>query len=239
MKKCLITIALLTIIGGFCLAQEPVGVATVIYDQAQPTVTTTSSLLLNNLSFEAIKIHLSLAGLTGNINPEGESLDILKNTEDLVKTDIIQALSLSSNKQQTLQAYLTQCEEYLEKGSSLIAFMEQELALLKLDINSCTMDKTLTDKLYFDSVNNYDQATSEQALQESIQNDACISQENVEYNAKSYILNGLTFYEGLLQEKYNLISAKQDMLINHFDVISDNVLTELQTINDTLKKYQF
>jgi hypothetical protein len=186
-----------------------------------------------------IKIHLDIAKILGDINPESDALSALKTTEELVKTDIIQALELSDKKQETLNKYLTQSQEYLEKGKSIIIFMGQELSLIKIELNSCKVDKTNTDKQYFESVNNYDQNSSEQALQESIKNDACASQKRIEYNAKVYLLDKLTFYEGLLQEKYDLISAKQDTLINHFDVISDNVLTELQTINDTLKKYQF
>jgi hypothetical protein len=194
--------------------------------------------MLNNLSFEAIKIHLNLAEIVSDINPEDDVLVTLKATEEFVKTDIIEALSLSDNKQAALQEYLTQAQEYLEKGMSIITFMGQELSLIKLDMNSCAIDKTNTDKLYFDSVNNYDQKNSEQALQESIKNDACASQKRIQYNAKVYLLDKLTFYQGLLQEKYDLISAKQDILISHFDVINDNVLVQLQTINDTLKQYQ-
>ena len=73
--------------------------------------------------------------------------------------------------------------------------MAQELSLIKLDMNSCTVDKTIADKLYFDSINSYDQKTSEQALQDSMANDACASQKRIEYNAQIYLLNKLTFYE--------------------------------------------
>jgi hypothetical protein len=239
MKKQLITIAMFALAGSFCLAQQPEWLGTVIYEEPQVTTETTSSVLLNNLSFEAIKIHLSLGKIISDVNPEGDALVTLKTMEELVKTDIVEALGLSDNKQETLKQYLTQSQEYLGKGISIITFMWQELSFIKLDLNSCTVDKTNTDKLYFDSVNNYDRSSSEQALEESIKNDACASQKRIEYNAKVYLLDKMTFYQGLLQEKYDLISAKQDTLISHFDVISDNVLTELQTINDTLKRYQF
>ena len=239
MKKHLSAIAILTLLSAFCLAQEPVGVGTVIYqDATADTTTIVAPTMINNLWFEAIQIHLDLANITGEANPEGWELLTLKTIEDLVRTDIIQALSLSTDRQATLQKHLSDSSNAIEQWAGLIAFINQEISLLQLDMNACTVDKNTADKLYFDSVNNYDQTMAQSALQDSIRNDTCASEKRIEYNAKTYLLDKLTFYAGLLQSKYDLVSTKQDMLINHFDVISDTVLQELQQINTALDTYQ-
>ena len=72
--------------------------------------------MLNDISFAAVKIHLDLAHLTGDVNPEGDSLITIQTIESLVKTDIIEALNLSTNRQKTVQDYISQCSIYLEKG---------------------------------------------------------------------------------------------------------------------------
>ena len=121
----------------------------------------------------------------------------------------------------------------------LISFLKQELALLQLDMKACLVDKTIADKAYFDSVNSYDQSGSQQAVQTSIASDTCASENRIQSNAKTYLLDKIVFFTSILQQKYNLLFNEQDTLINHFDVMSDTMLQKLNLINETLKSYQF
>lgn len=121
----------------------------------------------------------------------------------------------------------------------LISFLKQELSLLQLDMKACLVDKTIADKAYFDSVNTYDQSGSQQAVRASIASDTCASENRIQSNAKTYLLDKVVFFTSILQQKYNLLFNEQDTLINHFDVMSDAMLQKLNLINETLKSYQF
>ena len=138
-----------------------------------------------------------------------------------------------------LTEYLTQSSTTLQKGDTLISFLKQELALLQLDMRACLVDKSISDQAYFDSVNIYDQSGSQQAIQTSIASDTCASQNRIQSNAKTYLLEKIVFFTSVLQQKYNLLFNNQDTIVNHFDVISDSMLQKLNLINETLKTYQF
>lgn len=239
MKKIIWIIAIIAL-SATAFAQD-IGIGDIIYEDGSQTKTTTitENILPNNIAFETIKIHLRLTQLTSQINPEEESLATLKELQNLSKTDVIAWLSIATDKRQMLSDYLNQSNTAIQKGSTLISFLRQEISFLQLDMNACLVDKSIADKEYFDSINMYDQASSEKALATSIASDNCASQNRIQYNAKVYLLERIVFFTSILQQKYDLLFNEQETLINHFDVISDNMLQKLNLINDTLKQYQF
>lgn len=239
MKKLISIISLLILAGA--VSAQTVSVDTIIYQDGSAAVNAQNmqTILPNNIAFETIKIHLRLANQTNDINPEEDSLATLKQLQELTQTDVIEWLSMATDKQKMLSDYLGQSNIALEKWDTLISFLKQELALLQLDMKACLVDKTIADKAYFDSVNSYDQSGSQQAIQTSIANDTCASENRIQLNAKTYLLNKIVFFTSVLQQKYNLLFKEQDTLISHFNVISDTMLQKLNTINETLKSYQF
>lgn len=221
---------------------QDIGINEVIYQDDSTIGQTTQELqtiLPNNIAFETIKLHLRLTQITSAINPEEESLSTLKELQDLSATDVIAGLSIATDKQQMLSQYLMQSNTAIEKGNMLISFLRQELSLLQLGMKACLVDKNAADREYFDSINTYDQASSEKALQTSIASDTCASENRIQYNAKVYLLDKIVFFTSVLQQKYTLLFNEQETLINHFDVISDAMLQKLNLINETLKSYQF
>lgn len=239
MKKIIGIISLLTLISA--VSAQTVSVDTIIYQDGSAAANTQNmqTILPNNIAFETVKLHLRLASITSDINPEEDSLATLKQLQELTQTNIIEWLSMATDKQQMLSDYLSQSNIVLEKWDMLISFIKQELALLQLDMKACLVDKTIADKAYFDSVNSYDQSGSQQAIQTSIANDTCAAENRIQLNAKTYLLNKIVFFTSVLQQKYNLLFKEQDTLISHFNVISDTMLQKLNTINETLKSYQF
>ena len=65
-------------------------------------------------------------------------------------------------------------------------------------------------------------------------------QENrIQYNAKASIAEKLVFYLGLLQKKYDVLFAKQEILAKNFEIFRDNILPDLNQINQLLQQYKF
>lgn len=221
---------------------QDIGINEIIY-QNNSTIGQTAqeaqTILPNNIAFETVKLHLRLTQITSAINPEEESLATLKELQDLSATDVIAGLSIATDKQQMLSQYLIQSSTAIEKGNMLISFLRQELSLLQLGMKACLVDKNTADREYFDSINKYDQSSSDIALQTSIASDTCASENRIQSNAKTYLLNKIVFFTSVLQKKYDLLFNEQETLINHFDVISDAMLQKLNLINETLKSYQF
>ncbi|MEI6773961.1 MAG: hypothetical protein WCL18_04040 [bacterium] len=68
------------------------------------------------MSYTIIKIHLTIAEQNiETANYEGETLSTIKRLEDLTKTDIIEILNLSINKESALINYLNDAYQQLQK----------------------------------------------------------------------------------------------------------------------------
>jgi len=220
-------------------AQDTVGLGDVIFE---PTTTTdvTHGILMNQLSYNIVNMHLFLAGKDIQaVNYEWESLSTIQKLEELTKTDIIEILNLSTNKEEALAKYLTDCSQELQIWDTIAASIKQELAILQSDMNSCLAEKDISDKAYLDAVDRYDQSIMESSLTESITYQDCASENRIQYNAKVSIENKMVFYLWVLQKKYDLLFAKQDILAKNFEIFRDNILPDLNQIDQLLQQYKF
>jgi len=61
-------------------------------------------------------------------------------------------------------------------------------------MEACLVDKNVSDKVYFDAVERYDQSMMEVSLNESIIHETCATEKRIQYNAKTSIAQKLVFY---------------------------------------------
>lgn len=218
---------------------EDVGVGDVVFQENVPVIVE-HGFLMNELSYNIIKMHLSLAGKNIELaNYEGDALTTIKRLEELTKTDIIEILNISINKEEALAKYLTDCDHELQKWDIISAYMKQEMVLLKSDMQSCLTEKNISDKAYFDAIDRYDQSIMEVSLAESIKYENCAAENRIQYNAKTSIADKLVFYLWVLQKKYDVLFAKQDILAKNFEIFRDDILPDLIEIDALLKQYKF
>ena len=89
MKKIISIISLLALVSA--VSAQSVSVDTLIYQDGSTTSDQIMQTILpNNIAFETIKLHLRLANQTNDINPEQESLTILKQLQELTQTNVIE-----------------------------------------------------------------------------------------------------------------------------------------------------
>jgi hypothetical protein len=79
----------------------------------------------------------------------------------------------------------------------------------------------------------------EASLNESIQHETCATENRIQYNAKTSIARKLVFYLGLLQKKYDVLFAKQDIVAQNFQIFRDKILPDLNQIDALLQQYKF
>lgn len=241
MKKAIITVFMLMVIIAFQspLKAQEAGLVDVLFEE-NTTEIVEYGFLMNELSYAILKLHLIVAEKNiETANYEGESLATIKRLEELTKTDVIEVLNLSINKQEALAKYLTDCDQELQKGDTISAYMKQEMEILKSDMESCLVDKNISDKAYFDAIDRYDQNIMESSLTESIVYENCASENRIQYNAKTSIARKMVFYLGLLQKKYDVLFAKQDILAKNFEIFRDDILPDLNEIDQLLQQYKF
>ncbi len=220
-------------------AQQEVGVGDVIFEP-NTTTAVTHGFSMNELSYTIIQLHLFIAGKDiETANYEGESLATIKRLEELTKTDVIEVLNLSTNKEEALAKYLNECYQELQKWDAISAYMNQEMEVLKSDMESCLIEKNTSDQAYFDAIARYDQNIMETSLAESITYENCATENRIQYNAKVSIADKLVFYLWVLQKKYDVLSAKQDIVAKNFQIFRDNILPDLNEIDQLLQQYKF
>lgn len=218
---------------------QDVGLWDVVFEENTTSIVE-HGFLMNDLSYTIIKLHLIIAGKDIEaVDYEWETLTTIKRLEELTKTDVIDVINLSTNKQEALIKYLTDCDQELQKWDTIAAYMKQEMNILKWEMEACLVDKNVSDKVYFDAVERYDQSMMEVSLNESIIHETCATEKRIQYNAKTSIAQKLVFYLWLLQKKYDLLFAKQEILAQNFEVFRDKILPDLNQIDALLQQYKF
>lgn len=219
-------------------AQE-IGIGEIIFEDNGTTIIT-NNFLMNELSYTIIKLHLILAEKTSEIsNYESETLTTIKRLEELTKTDIIGLLDISADKEDALAQYLKESNEELQKGDAIAAYIQQEMEIFKGEMQSCIIEKNISDKAYFDAIERYDQNIMETSLTDAIGYENCAAENRIQYNAKIGIMNKLVFYLGVLQKKYDMLFAKQDIVTKNFKIFRDNILPDLNQIDALIQQYTF
>lgn len=218
---------------------QDIGLGDVIFEETT-TETQVNSFFMDELGYIAIKLHLILAQKDIEIvSYEGDVLTTIKKLEELTKTDIIELLNLSTNKEEALARYLSDTNRELQKWDIISTYIRQEMGILKWDMESCLIEKDISDRAYFDAIERYDQDIMETSLEDSIRYENCVATNRIQYNAKIWILNKLIFYLGLLQKKYDVLFVKQDIVTQNFKIFRDNILSDLEQIDTLLQQYTF
>lgn len=241
MKKIILAILVLISIIAFQSTSlaEDVGVSDIVFEE-ETTQSVEHGFLINELSYTIIKLHLTLAGKNiETVNYQGETLATIKRLEELTKTDVVALLNLSTNKEEVLAKYLTECDQELQKWDTISAYMKQEMDILKSDMEACITDKGISDKAYFDAIDRYDQNIMDVSLNDSIKYENCAVENRIQYNAKTSVARKLVFYLWLLQKKYDILFAKQEIVTQNFTIFRDKILPDLNQINELLKQYTF
>lgn len=241
MKKIIIAVLMLTVIiaSQNTSHAQNVGAGDIIFEENAADAVE-HGFLINELSYNIIKLHLFIA--EKNIEAadyEWETLMTIKKLEELTKTDVIGILNLSTDKEEALAKYLTECDQELQKWDTISAYMKQEMGILKGDMQSCLVEKNISDKAYFDAIDRYDQSIMQTSLDESMQYEICATKNRIQYNAKTGIAQKLVFYLWVLQKKYDLLFTKQEILAQNFEVFRDKILPELNQIDQLLQQYKF
>jgi len=240
LKKAIIAsiICISALVVQFSPQAQELWIGEIIFEK-KPTPTT-RGFAINELAYTLIKLHTITAGHDiASINYEWEELWIIKSLEELTKKDIIHTLDLAKDKQAALSEYLQATYEVLHKANTLSAYIRQEMERIKSDMEACLIDKSISDKMYFEAMNMYDQSIMDKALVESIYYETCASEKRIQYNAKVAIAKRVVLYLWLLQKKYDLLFAKQDIVTQNFEVFRDNLLPELNQIDQFLQQYTF
>lgn len=192
-----------------------------------------------NISIQQIQIWHKIETTkkyTWEINPE--MIEILSNLKYYAYTDIITLLDISKNKKETLDRYLSESNNTIEKSDYFKDNLELEIEDNISRFEWCSKEKSSSDKDYFQALERQDAIIMDTSIYQSKKADECISKNRIDANSKKALLSKIIFFSSILEEKYNFLYTKQDMIINNFQIIKTDIAGELAQITEILNQYQ-
>lgn len=202
-----------------------------------------SSELLNistyiyNISVQQIQIWKN-NNINNNSLSNSEILDILGKLKYYTEIDIVMLLDIAKDQKETLQNYLSESNNIIEKSDYFIGTLEYKIKNNISEFEKCSKEKSLADKNYFQAVEKQNSNEMSIAIDESKSADLCISTNRIDANSKQALLNKLSILRETLQSKYDFLYQKQSLILNNFQVIKENVAQELSQITNILNQYQ-
>jgi len=208
----------------------------VILETNKQSNSTPSNLLQpqSELLLRITKTHLALGQKKQYNIPKTNILSFLQKLEKLALLDPIELIEFNPNKKESLQNYIHTSQDAINKSDIIITELQQEVQILKPEIEECLNAKTNADHDFFENLNSYSQTHMEEAIQESIKQWKCATEKRIIHNTQIEILNRLQYYQSLLSQKATYLEKEQDLIIKHRDVIKDDLLYKLNSIKENL-----
>lgn len=204
-----------------------------------------SSELLNistyiyNISIQQIQIWKNNnININNNSWSNSEILDTLSKLKYYTEIDIITLLDISKDQSKTLQKYLSESNNIIEKSDYFIGILEYEIKNNISEFEKCSKEKSLADKNYFQAIEEQNSNEMSIAIDESKSAEVCVYSNRIDANSKQALLNKLSILRETLQSKYDFLYQKQNLILSNFHVIKENVAQELSQITNILNQYQ-
>lgn len=208
---------------------------------ATGTNLTDKSNYIYDISIKQVQIWKNIKNNNTNESYSSSRSEILKTLNKLEyysEMDIITLLDASIDQKDTLQNYLLESSNIIEESDYFIKNIEFEIKNNISELERCSKQKSLSDKTYFQSLNNGDLTSMNSSIIQSKKADECISTNRIEANSKQAILNKLLILRETLQSKYTFLYQKQSLILDNFQVIKGNFAKELSQTTDILNQYQ-
>ena len=169
---------------------------------------------------------------------QGEGLlSLAQEIHGSIVSDIVAVLDQSPNKSEVIQIYLASSDDLLFRGYAELDRAALRIGVFRSLMESCLIDKNLADNLFFDAVNNNDDAQAESALEDSLRASTCSTDYRVQLNALQAQYDKLLFYVTILQDKYNYIDAHKDNIEQYYFVLKPELLLNLTAIASQLQSF--
>lgn len=191
----------------------------------------------NELSIELINSHIKFWNHNMDFNENWSTiLWTIKNLKYLLTLNVAQEMDMTENKEKYLNDYLNNIAETLHIANQKIDELDTKISEFDSKMQVCLTQKESSDSDFFYSLEINDDLRMQDAVKSSIENWKCIWENRVEVNYRKVLLSTTSYYNTLLQKKYNYIFPKKDIIITHFDLMKDSLLEELFWTRDALLK---
>ena len=200
--------------------------------------TTSLSSQIYNISIQQIQIGKKIPVEKNNSYwTENSIISILNDLKYFSEIDIIMLIDISKNKNKVLEDYLTESKITIEKADFFIYDLQSQINDSRYRFEECSKEKMSSDKEYFTAIEDQNAERMSSSIKTSKKSDICMSTNRIDINSKQALLDKITYLRTALMEKNTFLEKNQNIIIENFQVIRDNLSEQLYQITKTLIQY--
>lgn len=200
--------------------------------------TTSLSNQIYNISIQHIQIW---KWLNININDkswlENSTMSVLNELKYFSEIDIIMLIDLSRDKNKVLEDYLTESNITIEKSDFFIYDLQSQINDSRAKFEECSKEKISSDKEYFSAIEDQNVEIMNSSINISKKADICMSTNRIDINSKQVLLDKITYLRTILIDKNTFLEKNQNVIVDNFSIIRDNLAEQLYQITKTLTQY--
>lgn len=191
------------------------------------------------LGFSLYRMHMFFAyWLDVSSFTSYEHVRLIAVLKDMASYNVLELLEFEINKESLLDSYLSRLDSYILQSDLALSYLKEELSLLEYSQQHCLSQKKIADKQYLDAIQYpYQQMFLQESLENSKKNAQCASDAKIEYNAKKVLIDKITAYQSIIKVKYDYLSQHKEDIVDHYDLMKDDILERLILIKRMLEKY--
>lgn len=243
MRKSLWIVCLLVVMGIFSRSFATEWIQQIIYDDwSYQNGNQTSFSFATDLWYSLLNVHMMIGlgvDMTWDFS-DVEYIQLIHELKNNASYNVIDLLEFEADRWKVMDAYLQLLDTSILKSDLALANLQEEMLIVKWDIDYCQTSKKLADRAYIDSVNAiYQSQSMNQSLQDSMKYGQCISDNTIQYSAKKLLSDKIAAYRSIVKIKYDYLSKNNDLIVDHYDLIRSNLLQTLLSIKNMLEKYDY
>lgn len=166
-------------------------------------------------------------------------LSLSKDAYALARFDVVDALSLASDRKMLMDDYLQKLSTILNRLPVYIEDLSMQISDSDAEQSSCADAKRLSDASYLRAIQSFDQESADRALQESQSYESCVVRYRIDGNALRVQETRLRRVFGILQQRYDYLSTHQYNIVTYFPILQTDIIQDLSSISQVLESYDF
>ena len=171
---------------------------------------------------------------------QDDVLLLLSDLRSLASYSILDAMQYQPDKESFFDEKVSELESALYRTNAIQLQLESESTLLSSEISSCSTQKKLSDKAYAHAIGQSNSIESvDPMIISSQQNASCIADKSALLSAKSQMFDNLSYWGWLIADKYDYLLSNRDIILNHFDLLKSDYLSDVLNVQKSInnKKY--
>ncbi len=214
------------IISSFSFSQ----IKTIIFEKHNEN---TDVYFFNNNLYNVYKLHLEIwVWIDWDLK---NNLSLLDSLKYYVFLDIVDLLEFYDAKDKVLTKFIIWADDILNETDIKINYLDQEMINYKINMDSCTSEKNISDEMYSKYLELSDIEQANYYLNESVKLWKCITENRIKFNSQKIIYDNMKKYYLLLSQKNEYLIKNKDKIIKYFDVITKKISKDLFSIQSVLE----